>query len=219
MARLPPLPFKSQLIGPDGLITQWWADWLEKVIKRNTETVSTERLDDQAVTFAKIQNIASDRLIGRDTASSGVPEEISVGGGVEFSGSGGIQTAAFTGDVTKAAGGTALTIPAGSIAFAKMLATDWTKDTSNTGYTKLPNGIYMQWGFMTNITSGSTGTALFSVAFPTAVRTIQCTPQGNSAVATTATGQVGFGNVSTTSFDIYNRTSVTHNVYWLAVGY
>jgi hypothetical protein len=45
-----------------------------------------------AVTFAKMQNIATDKLIGRDTASSGDPEEISVGGGLEFTGSSGIQT-------------------------------------------------------------------------------------------------------------------------------
>ena len=51
--------------------------------------------DDHAadsVTFAKMQNIATDRLIGRDTASSGDPEELTVGGGIEFSGSGGIQS-------------------------------------------------------------------------------------------------------------------------------
>jgi len=64
-----------------------------------------------AVTFAKMQNIASDRLLGRDTASSGDIEELTVGGGIEFTGSGGIRTSAFTGDVTKTAGGTTLTIP------------------------------------------------------------------------------------------------------------
>lgn len=48
---------------------------------------------DDSITFAKIQDIATDRLIGRDTAASGDPEEISVGGGLEFSGLGGIQQA------------------------------------------------------------------------------------------------------------------------------
>lgn len=63
-----------------------------------------------AVTFAKMQNITTDRLIGRDTASTGDPEEIAVSGGIEFTGSAGIRTSAFTGDVTKTAGGTALTL-------------------------------------------------------------------------------------------------------------
>lgn len=63
-----------------------------------------------AVTFAKMQNIATDSLIGRDTASTGDPEAITVTGGIEFSGSGSIRTSAFTGDATKTAGGTALTL-------------------------------------------------------------------------------------------------------------
>lgn len=53
---------------------------------------------------------ATDRLLGRDTAGTGATEEISVGGGLEFTGSGGIQSSAFTGDASKAAGGTALTL-------------------------------------------------------------------------------------------------------------
>lgn len=63
-----------------------------------------------AVSFAKMADIATDRLIGRDTASTGDPEAITVSGGIEFTGSGGIQTSAFTGDATKTAGGTALTL-------------------------------------------------------------------------------------------------------------
>lgn len=57
-----------------------------------------------AVTFPKMQNITSDRLLGRDTAASGDVEEISVGGGVEFTGSAGIQRSALTGEVTASAG-------------------------------------------------------------------------------------------------------------------
>lgn len=67
-------------------------------------------IDNDVVTFAKMQNIATDRLLGRDTAASGDVEEITVGGGIEFTTTGGIQTSAFTGDATKAAGGTALTL-------------------------------------------------------------------------------------------------------------
>lgn len=45
-----------------------------------------------AVTFAKMQNIATDKLLGRDTASSGNVEEIGVSSGIEFTGSAGIRT-------------------------------------------------------------------------------------------------------------------------------
>lgn len=48
-----------------------------------------------AVTFAKMQNIATDRLIGRDTASSGDPEEIALAGSLVFTGS---QTIQLSGD-------------------------------------------------------------------------------------------------------------------------
>lgn len=100
-------------------------------------TIATAGLGDDQVTFAKIQEIATDRLIGRDTAATGNPEEISVGGGIEFTGSTSIQTSAFTGDVTKAAGGTALTIANDAVTFAKMqnIATDRLigRDTAGTG--------------------------------------------------------------------------------------
>jgi hypothetical protein len=66
------------------------------------------------VTLAMMANLATDRLIGRDTAGTGVPEALTVGGGIEFTGSGGIQSSAYTGDVTKAAGGTATTLAAGN---------------------------------------------------------------------------------------------------------
>lgn len=85
-----------------------------------TAAQAKANVPDDAITFAKIQNIATDRLLGRDTASSGNTEEISVGGGVEFTGSTSIQTSAFTGDVTKAAGGTALTIANDAVTYAKM---------------------------------------------------------------------------------------------------
>lgn len=44
-----------------------------------------------AVTFAKIQNITTDRLLGRDTAGSGDAEEISLSTGLEFTGGPGIR--------------------------------------------------------------------------------------------------------------------------------
>lgn len=68
-------------------------------------------IDNDVITYAKMQNIsATDRLLGRDTTGAGDTEELTVSGGIEFTGLGGIQTSAFTGDATKTAGGTALTL-------------------------------------------------------------------------------------------------------------
>lgn len=61
-----------------------------------------------AVTFAKMADMATDTLIGRQSGT-GAPEAISVSGGLEWT-TNAIQTSAFTGDVTKSAGGTATTI-------------------------------------------------------------------------------------------------------------
>lgn len=77
-------------------------------------------IDTGVVTFAKMQTIATDRLLGRDTASTGAPEEISVGGGVEFSGSTSIQRSALTGDVTASAGSNTTTIADEAVTYAKM---------------------------------------------------------------------------------------------------
>ncbi len=80
----------------------------------------TWTIDNDVVTFAKFQNIATDKLVGRDAAASGDPTEIGVTGGIDFDGSNNIRTTAFTGDVTKSAGGTALTIANDAVTFAKM---------------------------------------------------------------------------------------------------
>lgn len=76
-----------------------------------------------AVTFAKMQNIATDRLIGRDTTATGDPEELTVGGGLEFTGSGGIQRSALTGAVTAAAGSGTTAIAAGAVGPTELAST------------------------------------------------------------------------------------------------
>jgi hypothetical protein len=82
--------------------------------------VTTVKIADDQVTFAKMQNIATDRLLGRDTAASGDPEELTVGGGVEFTGTGGIQRSALTGDVTATAGSNSTTIANNAVTDAKI---------------------------------------------------------------------------------------------------
>jgi hypothetical protein len=94
-------------------------------------------VDSGAVSIAEIANIATDRLVGRDSAGAGPPEELTVGGGLEFTGAGGVQRSALTGDVTAAAGGSATTIANNAVSFSKMqdIATDRLigRDTAGTG--------------------------------------------------------------------------------------
>ena len=72
-----------------------------------------------AVTGSGI-TIATDRLAGRDTASTGALEEISVTGGLEFTGSGGIRRSALTGDVTATAGSNTTAIASNAVVTAKI---------------------------------------------------------------------------------------------------
>jgi hypothetical protein len=72
------------------------------------------------ITYAKIQNVsATSRILGRVTAGAGDIEELSLASDHEFSGSS-IRLVAFTGDVTKSAGGTATTIANNAVSLAKM---------------------------------------------------------------------------------------------------
>lgn len=119
-------------------------------------------IDADAVTFAKMQNITTQRILGRQTAGTGDIEQLTLTGGVEFA-TGTVQTSAFTGDVTKTAGGTALTIADDAVTFAKMqnIATDSLigRDTAGTGNPEtitVAGGISFS-GSNTLITSAFTG--------------------------------------------------------------
>ena len=76
-------------------------------------------VDNQAITYAKIQNVATDRILGRDAAGSGTVEELTVSGGLEFTGTG-IQRSALTGDVTASAGSGTTTIANDAVTYAKL---------------------------------------------------------------------------------------------------
>ena len=149
------------------------------------------------VTFAKMQNIATDRLLGRDTASTGDIETLTVSGGIEFTGSGGIQTSAFTGNVTKAAGGTATTI-ANAVVAPAMLTTggpSW-----NAGGDLVVGGDLTVTG---NDINSSTATAITMSGADVSM-------QGNTAFKNVTDGVVAIGTVGAShTFDLTNGTLQT----------
>jgi hypothetical protein len=63
--------------------------------KIQDSTVATASLADAAVTLAKMENRAANKLIGRYTASTGVPQEVTVSTGLSLDTSSGNLTAAF----------------------------------------------------------------------------------------------------------------------------
>lgn len=70
---------------------------------------------------AEIIGVSSTVLVGRHAVGSGAAQEVGVGNGLEFQGSG-IRRAALTGDVTAPAGSNATTIAAGVVNDAKVAA-------------------------------------------------------------------------------------------------
>ena len=85
-------------------------------------TAATDALNRQTADarYLPSGSLATDRLLGRDTAGTGAPEALTVGGGLEFTGTGGIQRSALTGDVTASAGSNATTIANDAVSYAKM---------------------------------------------------------------------------------------------------
>lgn len=85
-----------------------------------TGTGATWTIDAKAVTLAKMDDLLTDSLVGRDTAGTGVPERIGVTGGIEFDGAGNIRRAAIVGDVLISAGSAGSAIAAGVVTNAQL---------------------------------------------------------------------------------------------------
>lgn len=74
----------NQTITLSGDVTGSGATSIVTTIAANA--VTTSKIANTAVTFAKIQNINTNRLLGRSSAGSGSVEEISIGSGLSLSG-------------------------------------------------------------------------------------------------------------------------------------
>lgn len=75
-------------------------------------------ISNDVVGFAQMANLATDRLIGRDTAGTGDPESIALDATLEFTGAGTIRRAALTGDVTASAGSNTMTLATSGVTAA-----------------------------------------------------------------------------------------------------
>lgn len=190
MSALHPVPHQTPMLDANGLLTPVWADWFNKLFTRVGGTIAEAN-----------SSLTSLALATPDNST------------LELSGT---TLRAKDSGITNAK-------LAGSIAFAKLLSTDWAVDGLTLfgveGYQRIGTGLYIQWGRKTGVTSGSSSTVTFPIAFTTACLQMLACPRDNSGVATTATGQVGTGNYSASTASIYNRTSVTHDINWIAVGY
>ena len=91
------LTIKTPTAGTKNYFTTMYNDTFKKISSHDHTgsgkglQLGASALQANAITFAKMQQITTDRLLGRDTAGTGSIEQLTVGNGIEFSGSGGIQ--------------------------------------------------------------------------------------------------------------------------------
>ena len=87
---------------------------------------------------------------------------------------------------------------------------------SGNGYTRLVNGLIIQWGSF--VASGSAGSHLtFPITFPNGY--LSFTLSQNIGVVTTGIQPVGQANITQGGVDIYNGNAGANYIFWIALGY
>ncbi len=151
-----------------------------------------------------IKEVASDRLLGRDTAGTGACEELTVSGGLEFTGSGGVQRSALTGDVTASAGSNATTIASNAVTTAKIAndAVTYAKMQNVSATDKLLGRSTAGAGDVEEIACTAAGRALLDDANAAAQRTTL----GLGTAATSSTGDFAAASHAHAAGDITSGT-------------
>jgi len=167
-------------------------------------------VDADAITYAKFQNIANtDRLLGRDTAGAGDVEELTVGGGVEFSGSGGIQRSALTGEVAASAGSGTTTIA------DSVTVTGWVLGTSSATALTVPS-LLSNTDVTVEVDADSNGSESFQVLDGASAIVLEVQETGDTQIdgvlTSDGTGTSDFdGPVTAPSFVADDRTTEPGN--------
>lgn len=88
------------------------------------------------------------------------------------------------------------------------------------GYTKLPNGMILQWGVSGNVAGDYSTSVTFPIAFPTACLNVQVAAYQGNAGPDTWANLVAFNATSATLGRGFNGGyNVSLPMYWMAIGY
>lgn len=220
---LPPVPFNAQVLTEQGFMSPVWRDWFHKVFIRvggniassNDElySVTTDRIPDDAVTAPKLANDAVDTAAIQDSAVTTLKIADSNVSTNKIADS--AVTTAKINDLNVTTG----KLANDAVSFVKLLSTDWTSSKVASGYSKLANGLYLQWGVTASIGVGTSSSISFPTAFPTGCLQVVAGIRDNGAASTAATGHWGTGTYSTTGFSLHNRTTLASTFNWFAIGY
>ena len=90
------------------------------IVPNGTDTNRSLVINGKGTGQGKLGGVATNRLVGRDTAGTGVTEDIALDATLEFTGAQVVRRAALTGDVTAPAGSNAQTIANDAVTYAKM---------------------------------------------------------------------------------------------------
>lgn len=183
------------------------------------DAVTTTKILNAAVTYAKIQNVAASRLLGNSTGVGDSVSEISLGTTLSFVGSS-IQTVAHTGDVTSGANSFALTISTDAVTTSKILnaAVTYSKiqNVSGTRLLGNPTGVGAS---VSEISPGATFTFSGST-LQTVALTGDVTSSANSFSTTITNAAVTYAKIQnvTESRLLGNPTGIAASLSEIAIG-
>lgn len=100
---------------------------------------------------------------------------------------------------------------------SKTSSGSYAQSLGSSGWTKLPNGLIIQWGRTQNIDKGKGATVTFPITFPNRVCTVVLTRQSNL----TGTGRSTFmvAHLFRTEMVVTNGSDYYEYAYYIAIGY
>lgn len=115
--------FSTKFIHANLAVGSTWYHWAQPVYDNGDAegdlvALGSETIPGGLISLGDIQDIDSDRLLGRDSAGTGTVEQLTVDTTLEFTGSGGIRRAALSGDISAAAGSNVTAIGANKVTLA-----------------------------------------------------------------------------------------------------